>query len=917
MSDSKLSHHNIVAGQSATRDPRLLNKINTTNSIATGHNSSASVAKSPNIPASAFYKSNDGNNELARSPAISTTGQVLPVSQRPPSPSPSRTPVEQQDDPATLFVTLLSSLLENASSSAALKYEQSKIKTKAAYQASLDKKMGDLSKTFPAFAETSVKAKKEIDRDLTALDEKLSEHQKAQAGFLAAVPDILRASNTPTITKKEQEHIELVQRCMSLDEKFKFNVEDLKQRLEKQKSVTSNLEKGHVKMDSKIQSAAEQVRNLTSQLKSVQGRCSDLDKKHNDLKNASQSSSAVTRRSLAEMKTDIKHCTEHHERQQTAIDRTTNTIDQMSQRLGLLESQHQTFSEAKTLHAKQIEELGKLTGHYLLEIEKIKSMASSDGHASESDTLTMMRREIQELRQPLSEVQNKEFPASLNTQELSALRKDTAALKEELEKLRKDEPALQVTTELGQKLHSSDMRGNAHNAEDGSAGTKGQSHLADLEDRLKACLTEIEGIQGTLVEKRTEEDTRDDLISAQMEEMKDLILKAKEEIGHRIESVEADIKKRRGEDLHMTQRLQDSVTELLKAGNQVSTPRISPPSAPPTPQMHLPQMQGASISPQPMLQVLPAEMNKRLEGLESLQKATRQQLQAVSLGYQQLDRRYNNLSTEPIVRAMVHQMQMMYPYASEAQREIVNLKHMIDPLRNILPQLERLTAVVNNHTAAFATISNFGARIDALERERSKHDAKQEKLVEHVKQEREKLIDEVNNQKATADGIAKRLDVLENHRKAEPDKLEYPVEKLANKLRTEFTEPVENIMKRLDSLESDSRRQAVFDSKRQDLLQAFTEKPLASKTADYMREVQDEDTDDSSIPLSVKTNGLESDAPPLSAELGKTFLKIKTVSNAKKRKRYGSQENNDRSDDDTYVPEVRSSPARRKLRGSQ
>jgi DNA repair exonuclease SbcCD ATPase subunit len=884
-----------ITARPETRDPRLLKRINTSNTIMTGDIPSASVADSPNVPVSALHRNADGKNESPRFPAIPRPGQILSGSQRPPSPSVSSTAVEQQGDPTTLFITMLGSFVENVASSAVLNYEQSKIKAKVAHQAIIDKKMGHLSKTFPAFSETSIKAKAETDKDLAALDQKLAENQKAQAGFLAAVPDLLRALTTSTTSNREREQLDLVQRCMSRQEEFKSIVDDFKERLEKQTAVTSNIEEGYLKMVNKVHSLTEQVNDLSSQLESLQACNSDVDKKHTEFEDISKSLSGETRSSFAAMKIDLERCKEHGERQQSRIENATNTRDKLSTRVGVLESQHQPFSETATRHVQKLEELERFAEDLYLEIQKMKSAASSHDHIS--DKVRLMEREIQELRQTFSDVQSKKPSISLDAQELSALRTDIAALKQEIVNLTKDKPALQDATELNQKLLQT--------------------------DGFNALLRDIAGLQATLNEKRTEEDKRDDFIAVQLEKMKQSILNAKEEIGRRIETIESDIKKQRAEDLHRAQKLQDSVAQLSKAGSQLSTSQLSPPSAPPsappTPQMRLPLLQAASSSPQPTMQQLPAEINRRVESVESFLPEIRQQLQALFTAYQQLDRRYNNITTQPIVRAMVHQMQMMYPYASEAQREIVNLKHMIEPLRNTVPQLEGLTTVVNNHTTTFASIPDFETRIKALERERAKTDARQEKVVEHVKEERAKLVDEVNSQKETTDAIARRLDDLEGHRKDEPDKLEYLIEKLATKLRAESTKTMQDLTQRLDSLEADSRRQDLFDSKRQDLLEAFTGKTPAHKIGDRLLDLQDEETDDSSIPLAVKTNGQISKAPPSSAPsgLGKTFLKTRTNSTPKKRKRFGSQENNDRSDDDTYAPTVQSSPARRKLRGSQ
>jgi hypothetical protein len=163
-----------------------------------------------------------------------------------------RAAVEQGTDSTTPLITVLGSLFENAFHSAALKYEHNKVKAKAAYQANLEKKMGDLSKTFPAYAETNMKAKKNTEKGLALLDQKLADYQKTQVDLLSAVPGILQASSTSMPTAKEREQMEMVRRCISVCEVFKSNVDDLKERFEKHKATTLRREEVYQSMDSKI-----------------------------------------------------------------------------------------------------------------------------------------------------------------------------------------------------------------------------------------------------------------------------------------------------------------------------------------------------------------------------------------------------------------------------------------------------------------------------------------------------------------------------------------------------------------------------------------------------------------------------------------------------------------------------------------
>ena len=866
-----------------------MNRTNACHSVATGNISSASVVDSPSI----HKFVDDGTKEPSSHLASSSVIRPQHVSLR------SEAAAGQQAD-STLFVTLLESLFENASSSAALKHEYSKIKAKATHQAKLDKRMGDLSKTFPAYAESSIKAKKDTDKDLALLSQKLAEHQKAQSDILSAVPDILQASKTSIKT----EQMDMVRRCMSVYEVFKSNVEDLKQRFEKQESMALKREEGYQGIDNKIDSSLCQVRDLSSQVEDMRLRCSRLDDKHGELKNDFDSFRGTTTSSLAALKIDFKQMIEHEQQRIVATSTATDTINNLLQRLGVLESQYQAFFESDTIRAGKAERQEKVAENQSNELREIKATVL---HCkSIGDAVKSINQKIEDLHQKLSAVQSEGKLSPPEGQDYSALETDMAALKADLLHLENDRTGLHDPGRLGQKLlPAGAVRTSPHTDDD--TGNTSQGLQTALETRLERCVGDVENIQQRLKEQQIAEDERDDLIAAQVDEIRASTVKVREEFGLRIDSLERDVQEQRAEDLNRTQKLQSSFSQLLKASNQISTSRASPPSAPPTPGVHqMLQPQMTSSSPQPLNPFLPAELSRRVDTTESSLSATRQQLEAVKTAFQALDQRYTHLSTEPVVRAMVHQMQLMYPYASEAQQEIINLKRMVEPLKYIPVQLETLKRIADNDNARFAKLE---ARVNSLEEEKVKNETRQEKLVEHVKEERGKVVDDIMDQKETLAGLRDRLHCLEEYRKAEPDKLEYLTETLAKKWHTETMKTVEDITRRLDVLETDRSRQ--------DLLATFAGKIPSNNTTNHVGKSDGDDTDDSSVPLVLKKDTLKHKAPPSSApsRKGKALLKPKTASITKKRKRHGSSENYDPSDDETYTRTVHSSPLRRRVRG--
>jgi hypothetical protein len=228
---------------------------------------------------------------------------------------------------------------------------------------------------------------------------------------------------------------------------------------------------------------------------------------------------------------------------------------------------------------------------------------------------------------------------------------------------------------------------------------------------------------------------------------------------------------------------------------------------------------------------------------------------------------------------------------------------MVEPLRNIPVQIESLSRTADNHDA---TLRKMETRIEALEMEKTSYDAKHEMLIDHVKEERGKRVGELKSQKTAVDRLGERL---EEYRNTEAYRIEYLTENLARKTREDSAKTFQSINQRLDVLEKDNRRQL--------LLESFTGKPPANKTTDQVRELHDDVTDDASTPLAVKPNRskVKGQLSSASSGLGKSFLKSKPAPNPKKRKRFGSQENNDRGDDDTYIPKVHSPSTRRKHHG--
>ncbi|KAK2780914.1 hypothetical protein FQN52_002011 [Onygenales sp. PD_12] len=88
-----------------------------------------------------------------------------------------------------------------------------------------------------------------------------------------------------------------------------------------------------------------------------------------------------------------------------------------------------------------------------------------------------------------------------------------------------------------------------------------------------------------------------------------------------------------------------------------------------------------------------------------------------------LEGRYNSLTTEPIVRKMVEAMQVMYPHASNVQKEIADIKGTINRLNNNLETVKTrleedsiIADMKSERDRLITDIRTLGLRIDEVER---------------------------------------------------------------------------------------------------------------------------------------------------------------------------------------------------------
>jgi DNA repair ATPase RecN len=105
------------------------------------------------------------------------------------------------------------------------------------------------------------------------------------------------------------------------------------------------------------------------------------------------------------MKINLDLCTEHDKQNKNSIGNAAGKAGKASERLDMLETRFQAFSESESIHARKADELEKLAGDHSTQLQKIQAAASHNEHIG--DAVKSMKEELQGLRQRLLEVQNR------------------------------------------------------------------------------------------------------------------------------------------------------------------------------------------------------------------------------------------------------------------------------------------------------------------------------------------------------------------------------------------------------------------------------------------------------------------------------------------------------------------------------
>jgi predicted nucleic acid-binding Zn-ribbon protein len=684
------------------------------------------------------------------------------------------------------FVKLMTDFADQVATTSILKYKKEIAKQKTSRCKYNDRRNRENFKDYPVTLEQGTQARQLAEQELASVDQKLKDHVKTQdelartmAGFFLShieqqkgarefSPDkenmlekgldkIEQLSTTITSTlaeveqaklntaKSVKEAYELVERATATCEETQqaaqktfAQVNEVSARVNELSRNANTLHKDVLEDQAQIRKVMSVVKGLEDDTKSLRKRTADAE---DDVKHLEDGLKSVRKRTadaedevkglwdlkaqstvLEQMRKDVNGDIAQFKNRQKELLGQVKTLEANLKKC--LQS-YDTLAPEVEKHSKKIDELNLApeTPHMndrerMYDIEITESVAKGD---EQSETPAQGRQsDIEELRRSFRDLSEK-FGSSASQSEFVTLRGSITSLQIAIEKLN----AADISKELEAFRKDAEA-----DREELRELTKEVDELHTGQDQIRETFTTHNDSITERVDK-AEKDIHD--IS---EELKVTCDKAKEEA----QSIAKQIN-------GVSKRVEATIT----ASN---TARPTPPSAPPTPQMHqTAHVPGRGSSPVIDNGVLTVKLNEVAHDLMLLRGYINGQfsassnlpatLNSLNQAILSLQSRYNNLTTEPVVRAMVQQMQMMYPYASTAHKDIRDVRAAVIELEKLPPTIGVLSTVVDSNKEDIAKLEQ---KVNEQDKERVSSDNKQERLVAHVKEERDNLKQHVQEQ---------------------------------------------------------------------------------------------------------------------------------------------------------------------------
>lgn len=552
------------------------------------------------------------------------------------SSSTSSVPADSQDQiSGAKFVQSIGDLTSHIISAAAATSEQEKLKKK------IESTEGSLKKVrahenFPSTIASCEQRRKDEDTNMARLEEKLLEHNLLRQELEKGVAAIINANASQ---QKDWELEDKLRRLQADVEKARREADNAKGEAFSARSEVERLkaENGFSKQ-------------LTEKIISLQARIDMLEK------STSNNSDSLTAHSK-----DFK---EYHERVEQLRETVAKHTDSAVAKEEVFKEIQQRFGHLDTKCSKLTSDLEAVSvihaDHQHLAEQLAELKAASKQHESAAE-------QIRKLGEQLNVLQKSSASAEAVNNAINSINASQAKLEDVSKRLFSLE-------DISKSSHSNDARTNQTSSElqelkllatKAEAFNGLESRLKKLEEDTanvpsnqatqlqlgekfsKALRSEVDNLKRQLAEMQSLQTVKDDMQFSAVEEVQEAL-------------------KKNNESLEKLRSEQNDISSRLANMQESSSGEI--------------QRQVAAFA----------------ESLENTKRIIESKQKTVEVGLHSLETRYNNLSTEPIVRHMVVAMQEIYPSPTALMEQLTSLRTEVDKCRDIPLLSARLDSVMHS-----------------------------------------------------------------------------------------------------------------------------------------------------------------------------------------------------------------------------
>jgi chromosome segregation ATPase len=702
------------------------------------------------------------------SPVVTPAAEHPLTTARPPQGPPTSSNIMES------FVKLMTKFADQVSTTSVLKYKKDLAKQKSSRCKYNDRRNRENFKDYPVTIEQGALARQLAEQELASSDQKLNNHVGAQNELARVMAEIF-VSQIEQRQSAQDTHSEYASALQKKLDRVEELSADLTSALAEAKKVKLNAAKSAKEAYELVERATSTCKGAQQAAQKTLSQVNDLTTRVNEVFGKVSTTEADTQKAIRNVTTLNRRVSED----QAQLSKIIGRLDRLEDNNvpGLPKRIKETEDDVRSLWKRTAETK-----------DDVKSLW--DDRASPA-VLQAIRKEVNEdmarlkesQKDMVSQVESLESDLKKFRQSYETLAPEVEAPAKKIGEFSTPKAPDENTQEdpLAQELRPDmeDLRRSFHDLSQKFESSASLSDLATMRESIASLQTKIQNLNTAAISELLEayrrdaeadhEDLKDltkevDELHAGQDRIRETVTMHNEDITKRVNKAEKDLHNISEEVKVTFDRAKEEAESIAKQINGMSkkaettmtatTARPTPPSAPPTPQMH-PAAQLPGRGPSPIIDnsVLSVRLNEvardflHLRGYVDSQFSASPNLPATLNSMNQallsLQSRYNNLTTEPVVRAMVQQMQLMYPYASTAQTEIRDVRAAVSELEKLPPKIGLLTTQVDLHTKDIARLDQ---KVDEHDKGRSASDNKQERLVGHVKEERDNLKQHVQEQ---------------------------------------------------------------------------------------------------------------------------------------------------------------------------